>query len=189
MVTFNFPEDFAFDNIDGLIALSSVELGEPASLEVQIATLPFSVEAVAPYAFESTVGGSIVTLVSGKSGPDMTGLRPLIVVEYTAIPIHDDLTPSTAEQVLRGSNPIFGEIEIDLRERSDFAGHPGWMISGTILNDGTGGGTIRVSQWLSVLDRGLVRMLVRVPVEDHKDLSPAIDEIAASVTAPKEISR
>lgn len=176
LLTANVPPGGELTQAEFEALLSSLEVAGPASLEEQVAALPFTVGEAEPFEFARVMDGTMLALVDASVAEGAP--QPAVILDarfnITGMPPLAD----AAEDLLRSISDFAG-ITIDESVATSFAGGEGWLISGT-AEDRTLG-TVRVRQWLGHRDGDLVRMVAYGPIEGFDAISGAVETIAASV--------
>jgi hypothetical protein len=176
LLTANVPPSAELTQAEFEALLASLEIAGPATLEEQVAALPFRVEAAEPFVFAQVMDGSMVALIDASVAEGEP--QPAIILDarfnITGMPPLAD----AAEDLLRSISD-FAEIEINESAATSFAGGEAWLLSGVAEDPALG--TVRVRQWLGHRDGDLLRMVAYGPIEGFEEISGAVDTIAASV--------
>lgn len=169
LVTFNIA-DRGFTEADAEAVVRSIELTPGPTLEEQLATLPFTFRAVAPYALADLIPRQAVTL--DVEGDDE---QPVIVIGAGRSQAIMGDEPRVAAELLRATGREWRDAEIVAQGPAPFAGGEGYVVS-AVAADRTS------MQYLRIVPGGAyLRLLARgttTAVENAKDV---IEQIAATV--------
>ena len=181
LVTAQSPEEIGLEDEAVFDALRSVSLGEAASLEEKLTSLPFSIGASAPFRVVDTMGGSSVILTASENDVDPTGLSPTIIAAYQlSAPLQQGQIGQVAETLLRGTLG-YETAKIESRETVAFAGGDGVLLTGT--TGAPGGEDLRFMQYLAVgPEERFIRLIAQATPDDFTRLEEAIGKIVDSVS-------
>jgi hypothetical protein len=171
LVTFSMT-DRSFSDADAEAVVRSVVIAPAATIEEQLAGLPFTFRIVEPFRVTRVVGRNTVTLEAGEGGAAST--RPAIVIgrgESQAV-MGDE--SRVAVELLRNTGG-FREATITAQGPVPFAGGAGYRVS-AVVEDRT------VVQYLRIVPGGAyLRFLARGPTSAIQSAETTIAAVAASV--------
>jgi hypothetical protein len=152
-----------------------VRLGRLPTVEEQVAQLPFTFKAVAPFRIANFANGT--AMLASFEGRDPSGDKPMIIIGRASTRATPREAPQEAEKLVRQMSG-FGNAEIEEQNEVTFAGGDGRYIAAA-----AGGRTI--IQYLRVLPNGnYLRLVARGRTAAMTDANAAIKEIADSVALP-----
>lgn len=162
---------------DVVEAFGSVRFGAVATVEQQVAGLPFSVEAALPYRLVSAVSGRNVLLTDGEKDSDPQGQQSNVILSY------EFANGASQEQVAEGAMASLGKPEtvtVDRREDIAFAGRTAKRLEGRAK---TPYGDKAFVLYAALQPDGYYVVLLATANEGRfATLKPAIEQIAESVT-------
>ena len=169
LVTFNIA-DRSFTEADAEAVVRSIELTPGPTLEEQLATLPFTFRAVAPYSVAQVIPRQAVTLeVEGNDE------QPLIVIGGGRSQALMGAEAGVAVDLLRATGGEWREAAIVAQGPAPFAGGAGYVVSAVAAD--------RTSvQYLRIVPGGTyLRLLARGTTSAVENAEGVIAEIAETV--------
>ena len=172
LLSFNLP-DRSFAETDAETLLRSISLTPAATVEEQLAGVPFTFTLVEPFRVVRVQGRNTVTLEAGAEDSPASS-RPVVVIgrgESQAVMgdearVAVDLLKNTAG---------FREAAVTAQSATPFAGGPGYRVT-AVVEDRT------VVQYLRIVPGGAyLRLLARGPTTAMQAAEAAITELAGSV--------
>lgn len=176
LLTLQAPENGKLDAAEVKRSLATLSLGKEPPLADKVASLPFTITAMAPFRFVNTIAGSAVIMTAGPRDVDPEGAQPLIVVaSQVSAPIPPDQRKGIAVALLETA-PGLQNAKVDAETSVRFAGAEGLLLTGTATDGRT------FSQYLAFGSEGrFLRLLSIVPPAQQAQTKDVIEQIAKSV--------
>jgi hypothetical protein len=172
LLSFNLA-DRSFAETDAETLLRSISLTPAATVEEQLAGLPFTLTVVEPFRVVRVQGRNTVTLEAGAADSPQSS-RPVVVIgrgESQAI-MGDEAR--VAVELLKNTAG-FREAAVTEQSSTPFAGGPGYVVT-AVVEDRT------VVQYLRIVPGGAyLRLLARGPTTAMEAAEATIAELAGSV--------
>jgi hypothetical protein len=160
--------------------LKTVVLGEPPGIEEKLATLPFTVTEAAPFRVIDTLGGLGVLMTVGPLNTDPADVQPSIIIAYQATPeIDASKIEGISDAMLRGTRG-YADANITSKEPTKFAGVSGLRTRGT--RKASSGAEKQFIHDLAIAPGRHIRLIASADEQQMRELQPAIDAIAKSIT-------
>ncbi|QIO88522.1 hypothetical protein G9274_002207 [Stenotrophomonas rhizophila] len=176
MITVQAPTNHAMKHKSAMMTLTSVKVSPPASLEEQLAALPFTVTPEPPFRIVDTLAGASAILTAGELDTDPEGRQPLLIVaSQLSLPFGSDDLADVSDQLIAGTREMQHGTVVS-RHDVMFAGIAGHRVSGHMPDGGT------FHHYLALWPgQRFVRLAAILPAGSSHDVQDAVTAVAASI--------
>lgn len=175
IMTFNIVEPQIETSESIEIAIRSVRLSAPATLEEKLAQLPFSFTSVSPFRVNDILAGSGAVL-STIDGQDPAGLIPAVIIVRALSPVTTSTDAEAVAKQILASVQGFEGAEVTSSEEVNFGGGSGVYLEAITEER-------KIVQYLRVPPDGMyIRLVAYGAIADLDKLLPTVMDIAQTVS-------
>ncbi len=182
-------QDLTGDSLDDatvLATLNSIQIRKPPPLDVQIASLPFTMGDLAGFRVVRTIAGSGVLLTKGPKDVVTDGSQPVLIIQRPIErPFPTSVFPADlSEQLLRAVKTL-NVTSIGETVESTVAGADGYETIAK-ATDQVLKADVVVGQWLRLTSGEQMHALAILPTEGHEALLPDLRKLVAELSLKEQ---
>lgn len=138
--------------------ISSIRIGEPPSIEAQLAELPFHLDVLEPFQIVRVIGGSSLLLTKGANDPAKIKEQPMMIIASSLRPVPEGVTKKAFAKILFDSMHGVNKVKITEETPINIGDASGYEIVAEAA-DPSSSENIKVVQWVRFAEQNYVRVV------------------------------